>query len=174
MLYVFAAGPDWIKMGFTGNGNPWFRVANGFWTNDHPPQLCGRLAADDVDLLFAFAGDRKVEAAMKSLFPPDRGEFYRRGRLGPILEMLRLMADELPVPPRPPLVATSDERLACCGGKDHPCPVCGKSFRRAHLMWEHRRDVHEGARVKCACGLSVTRRNLGRHVQSQSHKRRAS
>ena len=30
MLYVFAAGPDWIKMGFTGNGNPWFRVTNGF------------------------------------------------------------------------------------------------------------------------------------------------
>ena len=69
MLYIFAAGPDWVKMGYTGQSSAWYRVAKGFWTNDHPEQLCGQLGAEDLELLSVFGGDRKVEAALKSITP---------------------------------------------------------------------------------------------------------
>ena len=172
MLYIFAAGPDWVKMGYTGQSSAWYRVVNGFWTNDHPEQLCGQLGAEDLELLYVFEGDRKVEAALKSIHPPDHGKFYQRGRLEELVGLLRHLAESRPVPPRPCLIPTSDERLACCGGRDYPCPTCGKVFRRAHLMWEHRRDVHLKVRVRCRCGVSVTRRNLGRHEQSKGNQNR--
>ena len=123
-----------------------------------------------------FEGDRCVEAVVQSLFPQAEYEFWDRSQLEPMLEMLlvRHMVEELPVPPRPPLlsrVCISDERLPCCdGGREHACDVCGKTFRREHLMLEHKNDVHLKRKWRCACGVEVTRRNLGRHMQSKRHK----
>ena len=172
MLYIFSVDTEWIKFGYTGQPNPWMRIRNGFWTNCHPSQLCNRLGPESLELLYVFEGDRRVEAVMQSLFPPTEYEFWDRSRLEAMVEMLRLMAEEFPVPPRPPLLCISDERLPCCnGGREHACDMCGKTFKREHLMMEHKNDVHLKRKWRCACGVDVTRRNIGRHMHSKRHKR---
>ena len=71
--------------------------------------------------------------------------------------MLRATTEKLPIPTRPHLLDVSLERPPCCdGGREHACTVCGKVFRREHLMIEHRNDVHVGKRWRCACGAKVT------------------
>lgn len=173
MLYIFSVlGTEWLKFGYTGQPNPWLRIRNGFWTNCHPSQLCNRLGPESLELLHVFEGDRRVEAVMQSLFPPTEYEFWDRSWLEAMVEMLRLMAEEIPVPPRPQLLCISNERLPCCsGGQEHICDICGKTFRREHLMREHKNDVHLKRKWRCACGVKVTRRNLGRHMQSKRHRR---
>jgi len=106
MLYVFdvlraSGGTDWIKIGFTSQSNPWIGISNGFWTNVHPPELCGCLSPDNLDLIFLFEADRAVEAVVRSLFPPDHGEFWHKGRQDEIVNMIKLMCHELPIPSRP-------------------------------------------------------------------------
>ncbi len=174
MLYIFELlGTDYIKFGYTGQWNPWMRIGNGFWTNCHPTELCNKLGPDNLNLLYLFEGDRKVEAVMQSLFPPFEYEFWKRSQLNDMLGMLRMMTEELPIPTRPQVLDVSVERLPCCdGGREHPCTVCGKVFRRDHLMIEHRNDVHMGRRWRCACGAEVTRRNLARQLKSKSPGRR--
>jgi len=54
MLYVFAFGDDWIKVGFTARC-PFQRRRHGFWHNVHPTELCGRLG--DCELLHLFECD---------------------------------------------------------------------------------------------------------------------
>ena len=171
-MYIYSVvDTQWIKFGYTGQQNPWMRTRSGFWTNCHPAQLCNRLGPESLELIHMFEGDRRVEAAVQSLFPPVEYEFWDRSQLEPMLQMLRHMVEELPIPPRPPLFCISDERLPCCdGGQEHACDFCGKTFRREHLMLEHRNDVHLKRKWRCACGVEVTRRNLGRHRQSKRHK----
>ena len=147
----FAVGAEWVKFGFTGQPNPWMRIRNGFCSNCHPSQLCNRLGPESLQLLHVFEGDRRVEATMQSLFPPAEYEFWDQSRLEAMLQMLRHMAEELPVPPRPPLLSISDERLPCCiGGREHACDMCNKTFKRAHLMMEHKNDVHLKRKWRCA------------------------
>ena len=175
MLYVFdvlhaSSGTRWIKIGFTSQTNPWMRISNGFWTNIHPPDLCGRLSPDNLDLIFLFEGDKAVEAVVHNLFPPDHGEFWHKDRQDEIVSMLQLMCHEIPIPPRPALLDLSGERLPCCGGDIHECRVCGRKFNRIHKLLEHQREVHEARKVKCACGADVTQRNMKQHQKSKRHK----
>ena len=173
MLYVFdvRASRGWIKIGFTSQSNPWIRISNGFWTNVHPPELCGCLSPDNLDLIFLFEGDRAVEAVVHSLFPPDHGEFWHKGRQDEIVNMIKLMCHEIPIPHRPALLDLSGERLPCCGGEMHACRVCGKNFKRIHTLLEHQRDVHQRRRIRCACGADVTKRNINQHKQSKRQKK---
>ena len=176
MLYVFdvlraSGGTDWIKIGFTSQTNPWVRISNGFWTNVHPPELCGCLSPDNLDLIFLFQGDQAVEAVVHSLFPPDHGEFWKKDRQDEMIKMIRLMCHEIPIPPRPALLDVSGERLPCCGGETHECRICGKNFKRIHTLLEHQRDVHQRRRIRCACGADVTKRNINQHQQSKRHKK---
>ena len=171
MLYIFEClGKDWIKIGFTSQHDPWIRITNGFWTNIHPPDLCGLLAPENLNLIFLFDGDRQMESVFKSLFPPDCGEFWHKNRLEEIVSMLRLMTEERSIPPRPVLVETG-EKLPCCGGTTHKCYTCGRIFKREHKLWQHKREVHEKrTRVTCSCGDVVLGRHLNRHLNSKRHK----
>lgn len=128
------------------------RIRDGFWTNCHPTQLCNRLGPESLTLIHMFAGDRRMEAAVHSLFPPVEYEFWDRSQLEQVLQMLRHMVEELPVPPRPPLFCISDERLPRCDGeREYACEICGEMFSRAHVILEHRSDVHLKRKWRCAC-----------------------
>ena len=144
MLYIFdVLGEDWIKIGFTAQLDPWIRIANGFWTNIHPVELCGKLGPENLNLIFLFEGNVKLEAVIKSLFPPVIGEFWYKDRLDEIVGMLRLMTEELKIPTRPLLLDISGERLPCCGGEIQQCSECGKTFKRQDKLARHKKEVHE-------------------------------
>ena len=162
MIYVFAIdGMPWCKIGYTSYANPWDRVSRGFWTNAHPTDLCGRLS--DLSLLHAFHGDLQLESTLKSLFPPDHGEFWNLNRLPEILRLLRLMTTELdntwrPTAPQP------TEKLPCCGGMSNVCYRCHRAFARWHQLQSHIRHVHMQYRVQCPkCNKSMCEKNLKRH-----------
>ena len=168
MLYIFKLlDAPWFKFGFTDQRNPWDRIQNGFWTNTHPPDLCQRLSANNLDLIFLFEGDQRLERVIQSIFPPVRGEFWRESYLEDMVNMLKLIAEEIEIPSRPWFCHTDNvEKLACCTGAWHECWVCGKKFARFCKLLQHKRDLHEASRFKCVCGKDFHRKgNLDRHVQ---------
>ena len=91
MLYVFEIRESpFFKFGWTERHNPYDRIRNGFWTNLHPDDLCQKgnpenaekLGPENLNLIFLFEGDKKLETVIKSLFPPECGEFWRKEDLG--------------------------------------------------------------------------------------------
>ena len=170
MLYLFRHNTGWVKFGFTRYG-PWVRVQEGFWTTKHPADLCGDLDPDSMQLVGLWQGDFAVEKLIQSLFPQRTGEWWPADLQGSIMQMLNLMCEPLPLPPRPPMLVKSAERLPCCGGTVHRCLDCGKPFPRSIKLWQHIEDVHRRKRTRCACGEEVVPRNLTRHQATQKCKR---
>ena len=111
---------------------------------------------------------------MQSIFPPAHGEFWKDEDLDDMIQMLKLMAEEIPVPSRPCFVHTDHvEKLACCTGVFHTCYTCGKTFGRFCKLLQHKRDVHESANFKCVCGKFFPRKgNLDRHVMKSDKCKR--
>jgi hypothetical protein len=67
MIYIFKViGTEFVKLGFT-HGDPWTRVATGFWSNLHPKACCGRLGWDNLELVGCFDGGAEIEAAIKRI-----------------------------------------------------------------------------------------------------------
>ena len=51
MIYIFElVGTNYIKLGYTRNENVYYRIQYGFWTNKHPPELCGKLSPVNLKL----------------------------------------------------------------------------------------------------------------------------
>ena len=149
MLYVFSVGStaEWYKIGITTQTDIWGRVQDGFWSNKHPPELCNKLDFEGLTLVALFGGSKPEEALLKSLFPPDCGEFWRGARIEEILAMLRLKLKEHSLPEKPTEPhGLCRERLACCGGRSWSCFECGKSFSRSHHVMRHVRNVHRKQR----------------------------
>jgi len=171
MLYLFChTTHPWVKFGFTRHG-PWIRAQDGFWTTNHPAELCGHLEPEALQLVGLWEGDFAVEKLMQSLFPQRTGEWWPLQLQGQIVSMLNLMAEPLPLPARPVLQVKSTEKLPCCGGQEHRCLDCGKTFPRSIKLWQHIEDVHRCKRSRCACGEDVVPRNLGRHQETKKCKR---
>ena len=173
MLYFFKVKDSpFFKFGWTGQANPWDRIRTGFWTNVHPPELCGKLNPENMELIGVYEGDEKLERAMQSIFPPHCGEFWKDEDLEDMVYMLKLIAEEIPIPPRPRFYETDHvEKLACCTGIWHACWTCGKRFSRFCKLLQHKRDVHESARFRCVCGKEFPRKgNLARHVLKSCKK----
>jgi hypothetical protein len=172
MLYVFQiSSTGFVKMGYT-RGDPWRRAATGFWSNVHPTECCHQLGWEGLQLLALFNGCLTIEAAIKDLVPPTRGEFWPHAQLPELLRTLGSLCGSLPLPPKPPQPPTVDrdvEKLPCCGAVAHTCSECGHTFNRLHLLDQHRRDVHMKIKVTCSsCGTKVIKRNLKRH-QDRCH-----
>ena len=172
MLYVFKiTGTPFVKMGFT-RGDPWLRVANGFWSNVHPPECCQQLGWNNCDLVALFTGTEAKESEIKSALPPTRGEFWHDDVSQ---QLLALMADLAPLPlpakpASPPAVRRPIEKLQCCGGIAHACSQCDKVFARKHRLDQHLKEVHSDAgKTACQrCGATVVKRHLNRHLKTKS------
>ena len=167
MLYFFKVlHSPFFKFGWTERTNPWRRIESGFWSNIHPNELCQKLGPENLDLIFLFEGDRILESVMQSVFEPVYGEFWNDEILNDMVHMLRLMAEEIPIPSRPDFhVNENIEKLPSCTGIWHKCYSCGKKFKRYCKLLQHKRDVHESAKYKCVCGKIFARKsNLDRHV----------
>lgn len=169
MLYIFkVVDTGFVKLGFT-HGNPWKRVATGFWSNIHPKACCHKLGFDNLELVACFEGDEKVEAAVKEALPPHFGEFWPDKQITELLCLCwKLCGNKfLPEPERPeqpPEVERATEKLPCCGGPTFFCIPCGVGFKRAHHLRQHLQSVHiMSQKVKCPCGQRVIQRNLKRH-----------
>ena len=88
MLYIFdVLESNYFKFGWTERPNAHDRIQNGFWTNIHPEALCQKgdpennpekFAPSNLNLTFLFQGDMKLESVIKSLFPPECGEFWKK------------------------------------------------------------------------------------------------
>ena len=167
MLYLFKLiGTDFVKMGFT-RGDPWTRVATGFWSNIHPKACCHRLGWEHLELVACFDGDEKVEAAVKEALPPSTGEFWHANQITKLLGLCWKLCGKkfLPAPPKPeqpPEVERATEKLPCCGGPEFFCDPCGVGFKRAHHLRQHLQSCR-GKKAKCPCGKQVIHRNLKRH-----------
>ena len=172
MLYLFEVlGTDFIKFGWTKHANPWMRIQNGFWTNSHPIELCGKLAPENLNLVHVFDGGLKEEQIIQSIFPSYEFEFWKRTDLEKIVTFMRMMLEEKPLPVTRPIFQenVSNERLPCCGGIEHKCKICGKTFKRPHKLWEHQRDIHQRIKFKCKCGVEVCKKHLSRHLKTKRH-----
>ena len=169
MLYIFkVVDLPWVKFGWTEQTNAWSRIQNGFWTNLHPPELCNRLGQDDLELLFVFEGGEKLERVIQSLFHPVLGEFWRDEDLDNMVQMLKLMTEEVSLPPRPSFLQGTGEKLACCTGVWHECYTCHMMFKRECKLWQHKRDVHAPSTFECPlCRTKFSRKgNLDRHLKT--------
>jgi hypothetical protein len=88
MIYIFhIVDTGFVKLGFT-QGNPWTRVATGFWSNIHPKACCGRLGWDHLELLGCFDGGLEAEAAIKQAMGVLVGEGHY-GAPAPLLPSLQ-------------------------------------------------------------------------------------
>jgi len=143
MLYIFKVrDSSFFKLGWTAQANPWDRIQNGFWTNVHPPELCQKLNPDNFESIFVFEGDPRLERVMQSIFPPYAGEFWKEDDLDEMVYMLKLIAEEIPIPARPYFHFTGQvEKLACCSGTWHVCWSCGKAFTRFCRLLRHKRET---------------------------------
>ena len=149
MIYVFLF-PGYIKLGFT-SGCPYRRAAMGFWHNNHPKELCGRLA--QCTLTHLYEGTLELEQALHAVLR-GTGEFYAIERLPEVLRFLSAVLEPLPLPQDPQLQPWAPRLKPCCGGDnrgferdDHarrsfatkgkkaPCEICGSavSVRRDKL-----------------------------------------
>ena len=104
MLYIFEVlESNYFKFGRTERHNAYDRIQNGFWTNIHPEELCQKgdperpekLAPSNLNLIFLFTANSKLENVMKSLFPPECGEFWRKEELINMVDMLLLMTEQV-------------------------------------------------------------------------------
>ena len=94
MLYIFkVVDLSWFKFGFTDQKNPWNRIQTGFWTNVHPMELCGKLGAEQFQLIHLFEGDEKLERAIQSIFPPYVGKCWNDEDLNDFVWMLKLITE---------------------------------------------------------------------------------
>ena len=171
MLYLFCHNTrPWVKVGFTDKRDAHDRLP--FWTNKHPEELCGRLGRGDWTLSRTWIGDRALETVVQELFPDRSGEFWRREYAEDITSMVDLMAEDVPTLPKTGFTfPETAERLPCCGGQEHRCTQCGKTFPRSLKLWQHIEDVHRCKRVRCPCGDEQVPRNLKRHQETQKCKR---
>ena len=78
MIYIFAFGDSWVKVGYTDVG-PYERRRLGFWHNVHPTALCHRL--DECELVALFAGDEPTENAIHAALLPFAGDARPRRSL---------------------------------------------------------------------------------------------
>ena len=111
MLYIFEVlESNYFKFGWTERQNAYDRIQNGFFTNIHPEELCQKgdpensrekLSPNNLHLTFLFEGDSKLESVIKSLYPPECGEFWRKEGLNAMVEMLLLMTEQVSLPTRP-------------------------------------------------------------------------
>ncbi len=167
MLYVASFPDGWLKLGHT-SVDFWTR-ASRFWTNTHPPDLCGKLGPENVELQALFVGGRVEEQQLFADFAPHVGEFYHESKasLQTLLEAMRLKFDALPLSPKPEWGEGVAEKLPCCGGVEFSCFTCGAKFSRGVKLKQHLDDVHRKVRAKCSgCGVEVIQRNLKRHQQA--------
>ena len=176
MLYIFEVlESNYYKFGWTERPNAHARLQNGFWTNVHPEELCQKgdpennpeqLGPHNLNLIFFFEGDSKLESVIQNLFPAYCGEFWRNKDLINMVDMLRLMTTEVSIPARPRFHSTENmEKLACCTGNWHVCFTCGQKFKRFDKLMQHKRDKHMAARFKCVCNEAFPRKgNLNRHI----------
>ena len=172
MLYLYChVSSPWVKFGFTNASSPWQRIREGFWTNAHPSDLCGRLGPEQFALLNVWEGDVQLERVVQELFPDRVEEFWPAHRAAAIVDLMNLMAEPIQIPPRPVIVPQCDERLPCCGGKLYQCHECRRTFPRSIKLWQHIEDVHRETRVRCGCGAEVIPRNLPRHRETGRCKR---
>jgi hypothetical protein len=167
MIYIFrVVDTGFVKLGFT-QGNPWTRVATGFWSNIHPKACCHKLGWDNLELLALFDGSKAVEAEIRAAVPPTRGEFWPEHLLQLLLNLSGLLCPSLPLPERPaqpPEVDRAAERLACCGGPIFCCSTCSLTFKRAHHLRQHLESCMS-VKVACtACSKQMLKRNLNRHM----------
>ena len=174
MLYVFAIGAEpWVKFGYTNHPNPWRRVIRGFWSNAHPPEVCGHLGYGDLELLALFEGGLAEEQALQHHVPADFFEFCRRSRLPLILAALGEMGvAALPLEPKPDWTEPTPTRRPCCGGKQYRCARCPATFATCAHLKQHVRDKHinQDVRTCCPkCGKGVKHaRNLKAHQASKA------
>ena len=173
MLYIFdVVNSQYFKFGWTERPNAYDRIQNGFWTTLHPKELCGRLGSENLNLVHVLEGYRNLEKCIQSLFPPERGEFWKKDDLEKMIKMLRPMTPELVIPSRPDLRETEVGKLACCSGAWHECWICKMRFKRSCKLLPHNRDVHDNASSRCVRGKELPMKgNLDWHVQESCKKR---
>ena len=176
MIYIFEVlGTDWIKLGYTANNNVYDRIKiNGFYTNKHPVEVCNKLGAKNLELLFVFQGEEYFEKTIKILYPSNVGEFYPKYMCNIFVNILKYLTEQAPQNPRPhdSFFEQPKEFLPCCGGQVFKCSICGKEFKREHKLYEHKREVHQKRnRVICDCGKEILQRNLKRHKQDSCSSR---
>ena len=138
---------DWYKVGWAKD--PLQRMANGFWDNQHPDALCGKLGSDSFNIVGIWAGaTRGDDAAFKKKFPGDVGEFFRAPRCvagAPALLYLdknfkRRECNSLGLPP-PDQHDKSTNKRGCCTGRLHFCAKCGETFADGR-KWKRHRDTN--------------------------------
>ena len=102
MFYIFdVLESNYFKFAWTERPNAYDRIQSGFWTNVHPGELCQKgdaenpekLAPSNLIFIFLFEGNIKLESAIKSVFPAERGEFWRKEDLIKMIVMLRLITE---------------------------------------------------------------------------------
>ena len=185
MIYIFAFGASWVKMGYTGRG-PYERRQFGFWHNRHPPALCGRL--DQCELVALFAGDEPTEKALHAALQPwtplgataakaaakaaakrrpkrrskrrSPGEFYPASRLESVLALLRCTLEPLPLPEDQGLAPKPPRKKPCCG-------VYHYGFERAdHAARSFATKGKKGPCPVCGRLVSIRRDKLKLHQKS--------
>ena len=135
MNYVFA-WEDWgIKLGHAVD--PLQRGYDGWWSNQHPPELCGRLTLQHCRLLGVWAGDKHDEDSLQEQFNGGRrhrdgqhhDEFYPWAEWPKILRDLETNYTRLPEPTPMPTRIKNLKRKRCegCGGGKFYCRHCGCS-----------------------------------------------
>ena len=178
MIYIFEIlGTDYIKLGYTKHENVYYRIRkNGFYSNEHPVEICNKLGPENLKLLYVYEGNYKTETYIKHKCPSFCGEFYKKSDL----ENLKDELDKITVRghmfdrPNDDFFETENfEKLICCGGEEFICNLCDppKCFPRLIKYQTHKKEKH-GKKMKfdCECKKTFTlKRNLDRH-KAQSCK----
>ena len=109
------------------------------------------LNPENLELMFLFEGDRRLELCMQSIFPPAHGEFWKDEDLDDMVSMLKLIVDERPVPSRPCFPYTEHvEKLACCTSILHGIWI---STYSSHA----RERVHRKRKLECYVVMGTQR-----------------
>ena len=132
MIYVLG-WEDWgIKLGYAKD--PLQRAFDGWWTNQHPPELCGRLTLEHCRLLGVWAGSREDEDTLQKEFNggtrhrdgKHHDEFYPWAEWPKNLRDLETNYTRLPEPTLMPTHIKNLKRKRCegCGGGAYYCTFC--------------------------------------------------
>ena len=127
-----------MKLGWSGQ--PFQRIANGFWDNVHPPTLCGKLGPEHLHIVGVWRASKMEEQALHARLIPDCGEWYPEDRQ----EEIRAALEPFPSQPLQPLPPQnqhdkSNNKRACCTGFTHDCAHCGQTFATGR-HWKRHRD----------------------------------
>ena len=148
-VYVFQCrGGCWVKVGHfkprwgtarRGGermwlGNPWFRVERRGFTNiKHPPELAGKLAAEDLDLVAWYPNlttrcERRVH---RSFSQGSVGEFHPAVDLGPILSLCDSLGCRVEVDDteRARALAWAGKHASSSADRTPPAPGCTSTVR---------------------------------------------